>query len=875
MKGIQKLILIVIFFQFFFVSGYGAYIKNRPAVIKQPDGTMIKCFVSGDEFYRRVSDTLNRTIIQDPETGYWVYALLVNDVLVPSSYVVGKTEPFKIGIPAGLNISSNKILSIRKQKLNSLKPKPALEGFKATAENTGLLNNIVVFVRFLDDPEFSDAVSVYQKLFNAVSSSPSLQGYYKEVSFNTLNISSTFYPLSGPTIISYKDFYKRSYYQPYNQTTNPGGYKTETESNNREQTLISNIVSNTSSNVPSTLNLDFNNDGYVDNICFIVKGTNDTWNDLLWPHRWSLYQYNVKINGKTVYDYNFQLEDFILPNNVGVLCHEMFHTLGAPDLYHYDTNYEYLEPLGKWDIMENDSQIPQSMCTYMKYRYGKWISNLPVITQPGQYSVKPISSSSNNVLKILSKGSAEEYFVLEYRDKTGSYESSLPGSGLLIYRINSAFDGKGNSDYNGSSILDELYVFRPGGSVSVNGDVASAPFNQLYNRTVFTEYSDPACFLSDGTPEGIDISNINVSDTLVTFRINNVAVPYANTSQTSNISAYSCTLNGTYNTLGIQSTFYFQYGTTKSVDHSTPATIDALNNRLNANVTLLLANTTYYFKIKMQNTLGVFYSTIDSFTTLCPVFNLHSPYGIDKPCSSSGSFTYASSYTNASSYSWSLSPTNVGSIEKTENNRVQVLWDDGFLGAASLKVKVVAGNCESDYSPSLNISVVQPLTKAPLPSELVYKGSNILISPDSGKYSYQWYHNCQPISSANGQYYVIPDTAKTGMYYSATANSDECSVQSSIYNFQKSAPPIFRVNKASAFSLFPNPGSGIFHIQLNDMTAGSYRLQLFDSGGRLILQRNIYIDSLYEIDLSGFTSGIYYVRLSGDNIEEGSPLIIK
>ena len=50
------------------------------------------------------------------------------------------------------------------------------------------------------------------------------------------------------------------------------------------------------------------NDGYVDNICFIVKGTYTGWNDLLWPHKWSLYDRNVYINGKRVYTFNLQLE---------------------------------------------------------------------------------------------------------------------------------------------------------------------------------------------------------------------------------------------------------------------------------------------------------------------------------------------------------------------------------------------------------------------------------------------------------------------------------------------------------------------------------------------------------------------------------------
>ena len=92
-----------------------------------------------------------------------------------------------------------------------------------------------------------------------------------------------------------------------------------------------------------------------------------------------------------------------------------------------------------------------------------------------------------------------EYLVLEYR-KTNSiiFERSLPGSGLVIYRIDANFTGKGSIYYDGEHELDEVYVFRPNGSPTSNGNLYRAHFAWDYGRTTFGLLTDPAPFYSSG-----------------------------------------------------------------------------------------------------------------------------------------------------------------------------------------------------------------------------------------------------------------------------------------------------------------------------------------------------------------------------------------
>ncbi len=107
------------------------------------------------------------------------------------------------------------------------------------------------------------------------------------------------------------------------------------------------------------------------------------------------------------------MEDFIGDNGIGVLSHEMFHTLGAPDLYHY--NYDGKIAVGPWDVMDQTASIPQSMGAYMKMYYGKWLNNINEINKPGKYSINKIGTEANNSYIIKSPNSNKEYFVVEYR----------------------------------------------------------------------------------------------------------------------------------------------------------------------------------------------------------------------------------------------------------------------------------------------------------------------------------------------------------------------------------------------------------------------------------------------------------------------------
>ena len=499
----KKIGFVLILFSILNLSVFAAKYDFLPMQINQPDGSQLNCFASGDEFFNFLHDKNGYTIIQSQIDGFYYYAKKDGEKIVPSRYQAGKINPATVDLEPWTVISKEQYL----ERKNAFF---AFRHIDDRAPNTGTLNNLVVYIRFSDQTEFSEPRSYFDAKFNDDSEGAvSMYTYYQEVSYQQLSIESTHYPVcSMDTNLSYQDSHPRDYYCVYNASTNPIGYQTNWEARERETELLVNAINYIADEVPESLNIDGDNDGLVDNVCFIIRGGNEAWADLLWAHRSWLSSAFVYINGKRVYDYTFQP---VSQNSVSTLCHEMFHALGAPDLYHYDYANSPYSPCGSWDIMDGGFG---EMGAYMKYRYGEWIDEIPQISESGLYTLNPLSYPENNCFKIPSPYSSTEYFVVEYRKKIpGTYEMNLPGSGLLIYRINTALDGEGNAQ----GPPDEVYIYRPNGTLNSNGDLNAAYFSAEAGRTEFNDETNPNDFLTDGSLGGIFIHQVSSTDETISF----------------------------------------------------------------------------------------------------------------------------------------------------------------------------------------------------------------------------------------------------------------------------------------------------------------------------------------------------------------------
>ena len=523
-------------------------VYRMPVVKVQPNGDTLRLFLTGDEYYHRLHDSAGYTIVQHPQTGYWVYATTrATGVdrwdVVASDFIVGESNPQTASIVPNI-VADKATLEKRHNRLGI-----NVSSVKTSDRNHGTLNNIVIFIRFSDDQEITTPFSTIHDMFNdSTANAVSLYNYFKSVSYNDIYIPSYFAPSpSGNSIVSYQDSLPRAYYEPYNAVTNPQGYHDDSEAFTREQEMLERAVNYVNDNCPLPANIDFDldNDGKIDNVCFIVKGNCGDWDDLLWPHKAFFYGIDIYINGKQVYDYNFQLEGSGYEYfNVSTFCHEMFHSLGAPDIYHYYTDVD-ISPVGYWDLMGFNNNPPQNMSAYLKYKYGTWLDSIPEIRTPGTYSLHSLASSNrDNCCYKIASIHPDQWYVLEYRNNNDLFDQSLPGSGLLIYRVDRRFTG--NVSYNGSSVFDEVYLYRPGGlNQYTNGNLAQAPFSASVQRTAFDYTTNPYPWLMEvGIDSTIIISDISEPGETITFSVDfGTACVKPRGTETNNIGMNGATLS--------------------------------------------------------------------------------------------------------------------------------------------------------------------------------------------------------------------------------------------------------------------------------------------------------------------------------------------
>ena len=99
------------------------------------------------------------------------------------------------------------------------------------------------------------------------------------------------------------------------------------------------------------------------------------------------------------------------------------------------------------------------------------------------------------------------------------------------------------------------------------------------------------------------------------------APPIVTTNPATLIASFSARLNGSLNPNGLPTTFRFQYGTTTSYGLTTPPQSRSGNasQNISANISSLMANRVYHFRIKATNTAGTTFGADRTFTTLSAI----------------------------------------------------------------------------------------------------------------------------------------------------------------------------------------------------------------------------------------------------------------
>lgn len=426
--------------------------------------------------------------------------LSIADAMPP--YPGDSVRPTVAGLSAGVDLYTLMSASFAARGIDQ--PERPLA---AGARRTGNFNILAICVDFPDKPASVSALEFDTLIF--ADSPGSVRDYYHEITCRTLTITT----VNLPSTLGWHHV-DSSYSSYVNAQYGMGQYPRNT------QRLCEDLIEE----VDSCVNFaDYDNDGdqFVDGIIIVHPGRGAEFtfsaNDI-WSHKWGIMP-RLR-DGVYISAYTIQPEFWNRPGDItiGVFTHEIGHLLGLPDLYDLDGSSR---GVGKWSLMASGAwngrlgTSPAHLDPWCKSRLGILVPEEVFFSINGV--IIPDVETSGIVYRLpVDASGGREYFLLENRQKLG-YDSCLPGSGLLIWRID-------------ESRLSNMYEWYPGHTTSGNylvaleqadnlwqmeknlnlGDSAD-PYPGLSQAATFSASTSPSSDAYSGAPSYVTVTNISAS----------------------------------------------------------------------------------------------------------------------------------------------------------------------------------------------------------------------------------------------------------------------------------------------------------------------------------------------------------------------------
>ncbi|MBR5055676.1 MAG: M6 family metalloprotease domain-containing protein [Bacteroidales bacterium] len=394
--------------------------------VLQSDGTTLSIRILGDENFS-CKTTLDGYIVARGKDGIYYFA----------DYEKGFLNISNIRADSGRAGLSKTIPAAMKQSLLSCPARKLAKSFIPADETRGsvtAVRNIVIPVQF-QDIKFTTATPrnrIYN-LFNQINYSydgatGSVRDYFRDNLGSRANL--TFEVCDTITLPQIAAYYGENF--------------SGSTDINIKQMVVQACRAADAAGVDFSA-FDDDRDGMVDNVFIIFAGHNEAeggGDDCIWPQCWNiadsqLYLDGVKISNFCCYSEYSGQEGGGGFAGIGIICHELCHLFGLPDMYDVngDVEGEARGLFGSLSIMDNggynnDCKTPPCLTIVERELIG--IATPTALTDSGTVTVPPVREATEAFRFRTSY--TDENFYIEYRDGE-KWDAYAGGSGLVIYHV--------------------------------------------------------------------------------------------------------------------------------------------------------------------------------------------------------------------------------------------------------------------------------------------------------------------------------------------------------------------------------------------------------------------------------------------------------
>lgn len=551
-------------------AGTAMAVPAKPGLIDmaQPDGTVIKVRLVGDEHFHYYTDEAGRILIPD------------------ASGALRQAD------------SSETAAATRRKA-------PGRAPSKYTSyPTTGRQKALVVMVQFSDN-SFTYGHDYFQRMLNETGYNDfgSARDYYVE------NSGGNFLPdfdVYGPVTLAHPMTY-------YSANDDARAYEMVVEACRALDGEV------------NFADYDRDGDGWVDNVYVFYAGYGEADGggaNTVWPHSSNVYRKGSTLLLDGVQIGQYACSNELIANSrtlvgIGTFCHEFGHVLGLPDLYS-TTDSSIVTP-GYWSLMDhgnyaNNGRCPVALTAYERYFLG-WCEPL---TLSGAASVRLPSVDRNIGLRI-NGSDAEEYFILEYRRKSG-WDSYAPGAGLLVWHIDYDRDAWNMNTVNNYESQQRVRILPADGTLTVIGD-GGDPYPGTAGVTSIADFKS-----WNGASAGIAISGISANGDYVTFSVNGGASqPATPAVEISGITDCEATVALGATTSALLSLSYVDEGRTRYV----PGYTFRANGGIPTELAELTPDTEYTLEAYAADGASLSTPARKTFTTDAPGIRFYAPQNLE------------------------------------------------------------------------------------------------------------------------------------------------------------------------------------------------------------------------------------------------------